>query len=215
MPLTGAERAKRFRENLKNDPEKYEKYKEKQRERVSKLRRKIDDLNESQKEKQRELWRKQKRRQKDKRTITKEDTIQEKKSEKPKSTLKLNIKLKKAYANYAQSQKNEAHLKCTVDRLRKQLSRSKQMIKALEIAQKKTETRYENLVDAIKETYDGCQTHNEKRLLKKVSAKFSHKSGLKSKILGLKSKVRFFKPNILGHKLVKVNKFLNYFCKVI
>lgn len=53
MPLTGAERAKRFRENLKNDPEKYKRYKEKQRERVSKLRRKIDDLNESQKEKQR------------------------------------------------------------------------------------------------------------------------------------------------------------------
>lgn len=119
--------------------------------------------------------------------------------------------MKKAYANYAQSQKNEAHLKCTIDRLRKQLSRSKQTIKVLELAKIKTETRYENLVDAIKETYGSCKTHEEKRLLKEVSAKFSHKTGLKSKILGLKSKVRFFKPNIFGHKLIKVNKFLIYF----
>lgn len=44
MPLTGAERARRFRERLKEDPERYEKYKYKQKEIDGRLRKKINDL---------------------------------------------------------------------------------------------------------------------------------------------------------------------------
>ena len=62
--LTGSERAKRYREKLKQNPEKFEAQRQKQLERVKKNRKKIADLSEKEKLRQRKMWRDQKKKQK-------------------------------------------------------------------------------------------------------------------------------------------------------
>ncbi|GBP81125.1 hypothetical protein EVAR_88223_1 [Eumeta japonica] len=70
MPLTPAEKMRRYREKLKNDPIRYEDYKKKDLIKLS-LRIKITELSEKEKADQRKKWREQK---KDKREKT-ESTI--------------------------------------------------------------------------------------------------------------------------------------------
>ncbi|XP_060804464.1 uncharacterized protein LOC132902617 [Amyelois transitella] len=198
MPLTGAERAKKFREKLKDDPEKYEKYKQKQRELVAKRRKKISDLDDNEKEKQREQWRKEKRIQKKRKD---EKKIQEANNQvtipknRPCQTMPKNRntkKLQKVYANYYRAQKNQQKLNTVIGRLRKQLIRTKQKVQSLETSKNVTEKELENLKDAIKETYAECKILAEKRALKKIAHKFKQKFGKNlPKILGLKTKIRF------------------------
>lgn len=102
-----------------------------------------------------------------------------------------------------------------IGRLRKQLNRSKQKAKDLETAKNKTEKEFENLKDAVKETYADCKTYKDKRLLKKIAFKFSQKSGSKqlklSKILGLNTKIRFFNRRSSSDRILKVFFFI-IFC---
>lgn len=205
-PLTGAERAKRFREKLKEDPEKYEKYKQKQKELVAKRRKKIGDLDENEKEKQREQWRKQKRSQKErkKETINKETIPIDNINKQSKKTRNGNKKLQRIYTNYYRAQQKQQKLNAVISRLRKQLFRTNQKLKCLEISKNITEKELGNLKDALKETYTDCKTLAEKRILKKVSIKFSQKSGKNVKMLGLKTRIRFFYRSKKKYMTLKV-----------
>ena len=64
MPLTSAERVRQHRDKLKQDPIKFEEYKNKHAALVKSKTKKVSDLSEAEKEKQREKWRNQKRKQK-------------------------------------------------------------------------------------------------------------------------------------------------------
>ncbi|XP_022818628.1 zinc finger BED domain-containing protein 4-like [Spodoptera litura] len=66
MALTAADRAKRYREKLKQNPEKFEEQRKKQLERLKKSRKKISELTEDKKF-ERKQWREEKRKQKVKR----------------------------------------------------------------------------------------------------------------------------------------------------
>ncbi|KAL4704406.1 hypothetical protein ACJJTC_007682 [Scirpophaga incertulas] len=66
MPLTNAEKQRRYRERIKNCPEKCEIQRKKDLERVKHNRKKVTELNDAQKTKLREQWRNQKRRQRNK-----------------------------------------------------------------------------------------------------------------------------------------------------
>ncbi|GBP24905.1 hypothetical protein EVAR_12569_1 [Eumeta japonica] len=68
MPLTPAEKMRRYREKLKNDPIRYEDYKKKDLIRIKLKNKKITELSEKEKADQRKKWRKQKKRQKEKKT---------------------------------------------------------------------------------------------------------------------------------------------------
>lgn len=61
MALTPAERAKRYRENLKLNKEKYEAQRKKQIERVKESQKKIRELSDREKEERRKIWREQKK----------------------------------------------------------------------------------------------------------------------------------------------------------
>lgn len=63
MALTAAERVKRYRERIKRDPQKYEQYRKKNIERLKLRRKKISELNDTEKKSQRDQWAKQKRKQ--------------------------------------------------------------------------------------------------------------------------------------------------------
>lgn len=69
MPLTPAEKMKRYREKLKKDPEKYEQYKKKDLRRIKTKTKKISELSEEEREQRRQKWREQKRKQKAKNTM--------------------------------------------------------------------------------------------------------------------------------------------------
>lgn len=55
-PMTAAEKQKRYREKLKKDPEKYEAYKRKQRERYHVKKRLVQDLTPKEKLNARVIW---------------------------------------------------------------------------------------------------------------------------------------------------------------
>lgn len=59
MPLTNAEKQKRYRERLKNNPTKKEEIRKKNLERINRKTKKIADMSEEEKNEKRELWRKQ------------------------------------------------------------------------------------------------------------------------------------------------------------
>lgn len=65
MVLTAAERSKRYREKIKQDPVKHELYKKKELKRVKKHFKKINELTEEEKEARRKRWREQKIKQKE------------------------------------------------------------------------------------------------------------------------------------------------------
>lgn len=62
MPLTNAEKQRRYREKLKNNPEKCEMLRKKHLERVKKNSKRIEDLNDNEKKRQRQQWRENSRR---------------------------------------------------------------------------------------------------------------------------------------------------------
>ncbi|XP_053620562.1 uncharacterized protein LOC128681045, partial [Plodia interpunctella] len=186
-----------FREKVKEDPEKYERYKQKQRERVAKRRKKIDDLDDNEKEKQREQWRKEKRVQKKRKDVKSNQEANNQvtipKNRTNKQSSKLNKKLQRVYANYYRAQKKQQKLNTVIGRLRKQLIRTKQKVQGLETSKSVAEKELNSLKNAVKETYTECKTLAEKRSLKKIAYKFKQRSGKNlPKILGLKTKIRFF-----------------------
>jgi flagellar biosynthesis GTPase FlhF len=66
MPLTPAEKMKRYREKLKKDPQKYEDYKKKDLQRIKIKSKKIAEMTEQEIKQKRKSWRDQKRKQKSK-----------------------------------------------------------------------------------------------------------------------------------------------------
>lgn len=207
MPLTGAERAKRFRENLKKNPEKYEAYKKQQLERVKKCAKKISDLDENEKEKKRKQWREQKRNQKENKdksnTNTKIQLIKE--TRKIAVNDRLKKKLKHVNNLLNKSQKNEERLTLVVGRLRKQLQRTKLVLQSQLNKNKELEAEGKKLKQAFQVTYkENCNTHEEKRLVKKVISNYTKITAKKldGKTLGLKSRIRFsYKQLLLNTKV--------------
>ncbi|XP_045530244.1 uncharacterized protein LOC123717979 isoform X1 [Pieris brassicae] len=63
MALTAKQRAKRYREKLKENPAQYEAHKKKELKRLKKCQKKINNLSEEDKAKKRQLWRNQKQKQ--------------------------------------------------------------------------------------------------------------------------------------------------------
>lgn len=62
MPLTNAEKQKRYREKLKSNPDKYEMLRKKHLQRVKKNSKRIEDLTDNEKKHQRQKWRENSRR---------------------------------------------------------------------------------------------------------------------------------------------------------
>lgn len=199
MALTPAERAKRYREKLKENPQKYEIQKKKQQERLKKNQKKIAEMTEEEKIKKRRIWRHQKRKQKEK----KKENVKEAPPNIKKTTTKLHsfrIKYTKLKNSYQRAMKNIEKLKIIINRVRKQQHRMK-IKQELEVSTLKDENaklkvRQEILEISLRQQYTESKTHKNKQLLRSIydtqAIKNSNSGKYIAKCLGVQK--RTFKP---------------------
>lgn len=198
MALTPAERAKRYRENLKLNKEKYEAQRKKQIERVKKGQKKIRELSDREKEERRKIWREQKKKQRNAKKQAVEIAV-------PSTSQNIRtVDYRRKYNNLANKYKTVLKqlnkLRTFNANLRKTLSRTKEKYQK-EINLKteenvKLKTRHELLEISLGEKYKDCKTQEQKKTLRSIgrSKTVLQKRGSKalvSKCLGLKGCIRF------------------------
>ncbi|CAH2088676.1 unnamed protein product [Euphydryas editha] len=127
MVLTPAERAKRYREKLKENPDKYEIQRQKQLKRLKKRQKKVTELSEEEKHKQRKIWREQKRKQKENKKTKPKVTSKEVSKKLRSEGHSLKIKHLNVCKNYKKALNYIKILKLRLDNLRKRFSRVQQM----------------------------------------------------------------------------------------
>lgn len=200
MALTAAERAKRYREKLKQNPEKFEVQRQKQLARLKKNRKKITDLTEEEKLKQRKLWRDEKKKLKLK-TCNKENV-------KPKEPLKtqthvsnlLRRRYKTMCANYKKALDKIQKLNRMLETSRKRYYREKLLHERKNREIEKLQARQEVLECSLKTVYKHANTQKEKRLLKNIAINQNVKASKSvmylTRYLGLKSRIRSTKNKL-------------------
>lgn len=203
MPLTPAERMKKYREKLKNDPAKYVAKKKKHAEYVKSKNKKISELSDEEKARKRKVWREQKRHQKQKKeklraeeTVNEERTTCSKAMKKESSTKKRcnNVVVKK----YNLALKRIRALKRIVNRYKQKLHRQKketdEKILKLEHNLDIVKARNELMESTLKSTYTKCQSQKEKKVFKEMVVRDEIQAARKktyvANILGLKGKIR-------------------------
>ncbi|CAH2096784.1 unnamed protein product [Euphydryas editha] len=202
MALTAAEKMKRYRERIKKDPEKYEKYRKKNIERLKQRRKKISQLDEKEKTIQIDQWAKQKRQQRFKNKKQK-PTAQN-------SKLKY-LKTKCAKLSSACKKKEERIKKLLTicEKLKKRNYRFKidaeKQIQNRERIIEKMKAREQVLEDTMKRTYKACEKRSQKTILKRLITNSKVKSYV-AKVIGLTGKVKKAKPkkaSLVSEELVK------------
>lgn len=206
MPLTPAEKMRRYRERLKENPEKMEEQRKKNLERIKSkyVYKKVKDMTEKEKKVQRKKWRDQKRKTKQK---TKKDTDTTMENENLEISLipdKLQVikRLKKS-RNMYKNQWNNAqsrieYLNRLTENLRKKIYRLNQKHMKTEEDLKKQITmltaRNEILELSLKNAYKRCHSNKEKDVFKSIAnndtVKVKRASSFIQKTLGLKGKIR-------------------------
>lgn len=188
MALTPAERMKRYREKLKNDPDRLERVKKKHADYVKSKSKKIQDLTLEEQEKRRKQWRSLKRKQKDRKQNVE---IQGKKDLKKKSKTK-NRNNRRLLKNYNAATEKIEKLQRAIYVYRKKLYRQRketeQTIQKLEEQILKLKARGEILETTIKSAYKKTQNYKEQRTFKKMveDPKKIVKKAYVKKLLGLK-----------------------------
>lgn len=224
MPLSGAERTRRYREKLKLErPQEYENQRKKNLEKIKTKKKKISELAPEEAEKKREEWRKNKRtsRQKQKRikvlAISQNENIISSSSRDTQENnfndiLIRNLRKKnkvlvnkcKRYTRY-----NET-IKRNLESYRKRFQRFKQKtakeIEALNLKIDKMKAREEILENTLKTTYQSCSDRKEKKTLRKLVTNSGNKSVI-SKMLGLKGKVREKQKKLRRSGIAEITKF--------
>ncbi|KAL4705106.1 hypothetical protein ACJJTC_006429 [Scirpophaga incertulas] len=167
MPLTSAERVKRYREKLKKDPEKFAEHKKKHAALVKSKTKKVADLSEIEKQKLREKWRIQKRRQKENKKsscapaplISQPLAPVEKKKRK---------KIGKLAKKYKDALKKINMLTVCLQTTRKNLYRLKMKYKKSQELIEKIKAREEILEYSMKQSLKQTKTRKEKWIIKRI-----------------------------------------------
>ncbi|CAH2088677.1 unnamed protein product [Euphydryas editha] len=205
-------RAKRYREKLKENPDKYEIQRQKQLKRLKKRQKKVTELSEEEKHKQRKIWREQKRKQKENKKTKPKVTSKEVSKKLRSEGHSLKIKHLNVCKNYKKALNYIKILKLRLDNLRKRFSRVQQMhekyIKLLKNEYDKVKVRNECMEISLRNTYNNCNKYSEKRLLKRVVIN-EGRADTNSKVLGLKGPVRVTVKEKLKNKKTKeeIEKF--------
>lgn len=169
MPLTAAEKMKRYRERLKLNPEKFEEQRKKNLDRIkSKYKyKKVSDMSDEEKTRKRIEWRDEKRRLKDKKKANEQisNAASTSKSSTSKSS-RINYKQK-----YMAALNRIIYLQRVLETMRKRLYRSQQyqmqVKKKCEVEFNKLKARNEILEASLKSTYKQCVTNKERDVIKK------------------------------------------------
>ncbi|CAH2100919.1 unnamed protein product [Euphydryas editha] len=219
MPLTNAEKQRRYRERLKQDPEKFENYRKKNLERIkSKYKyKKVSELNDREKSEVRRKWREQKRQKKtENNTIeTVTPTSAEITSTTSEITAMSSVKSIQRSRNmyrkkYNTSQNRIITLLRQNEALRKKLYRiqkkQRETIDTLQLDILKLQARNEFLEKALKDTYKSCKNNNERNVLKRIAVQKST-TQIKAKtymlnMLGVKGGIK--KKKEKEKKIVKI-----------
>lgn len=202
MPLTAAEKSKRYREKIKNDPEKHEAFKKKELERQKKHQKKIKELTEEEKNEKRRRWRAQKQKQKEKKKNSQPQPQPqtsahlEQNQSNTTVTRSFKIRYKKIRNNYNKALNKVRQCQIKLESLRKKLYRMKNKyeseINFLSTENSKLKARQEILEISLRHVYGTCNKTKDKQLLKTIVLKQASALGKapKSNILGLKGRIR-------------------------
>lgn len=229
MVLTAAERSKRYREKIKQDPVKHELHKKKELKRLKKHFKKINDLTEEEKDARRKRWREQKRNQKENKKISlgqgEAPAIQQLAPTEQQSAVAGNavprsfkLKLKRISKSYTIALNNIQKYKTALNNIRKKLYRAKKQhekeMHLLQTENDKLKARQEVMEVAIREAYTNCNKNPERRVIKSIALKVGEKMNIKPErnLLGLKGQVRKtnFKSRPLNKSIVEdLEKFYN------
>ncbi|KAL0860169.1 hypothetical protein ABMA27_010476 [Loxostege sticticalis] len=206
MALTPAERAKRYRNKIKQDPEKLKEHKEKKSKRMQSYNKKIKELSEEQQEEQRRKWREQKKKQAQKRKAANNSNQNVDEASTSKTTVKGNtrrntgstlvLRYNKLMTEHRRTLKAVEQYKRNYNRLRKSLFRQKlnseNRIKQLQCENEKLKVRQEIMEVTLKNVYQNADRLVEKQKIKEAMQKQPKKLCKKSeaKVLGLKYPLR-------------------------
>lgn len=194
MPLTSAEKVRRYRERLKNNPLKQEEVRKKNLERINKNAKKISQLSESEKNERREIWRKQKSNQrKVKKEKIKDQNTSTVSLQNDNNTNKSEVRQK---TQIKQLKNKTIILKKNIDAKRRQIEALRKKVYRLQ----QTEREHINLKQSIRSTYIQCKNLKEKTLIKNFLLQSNMK--YKSTVLGLTGKIRTKLQNHRGNKNV-------------
>lgn len=214
MALTAAERAKKYREKLKQNPEKFEEQRQKQLNRLKKNRKRINDLTEEEKGHRRKQWREEKKKQiikKKKKESQNQSAPNSPKFQSNSEASSLKIRYNKICRRYRKALKYNRKLKTRNETTRKKLYREKlaheKEIGELQKKIDKLMARQEILEISLRETYRSAQTVSEKRLIKSVALNQVVKTNRSVKAvttcLGLKGRIRQSKKKTVLKKCIK------------
>lgn len=206
MPLTPAEKMKRYRERLKaNDPEKYEEQAKKNLDRIKAKKKKVSEMTQLEIDDKRQLWREEKRK---KRIAIKQINLQittekvatadeKRKDQKNNSKYKLLLRsYKEVLKKYACAKETIRRQNKSIELLKKRLQRTK--VKSENVIEKMEKTMSDVhkkeiiLKTSLQETYKNLKGHKLKRAFKDITnttIAINNKYYL-GQCIGLKGKIR-------------------------
>lgn len=223
-PMTNAERQKKYRERLKNDPVKYEALRKKHLDRVKSNKKKIDYLSDTQKEETRKKWREYSaryyRKKKGELRADKEEDTSKTKSQENTNTKKIKAKVKKLTKEVKATKEALIVTMKRNENMKKQIYRLKQKVAAIKNNKEKytkediaqTNNELEILSESLKSVYK-LSNRQEKNVLKKVIVnpitKKHRITNKLTKVIGLKGKIR--KYVVMSSKRCSLKKEIHDF----
>lgn len=216
MPLTNAEKQKRYRERLKNNPEKQEEIRKKNLGRIKTKTKKVKDMTEEEKNETRKKWRKQKQKQKQNQKEKKKSEKNTEKIDRQKNMPRFKLRLKKLNIHYKKSLSTIQKLHTTISTLRKRNYRQKKLLKA--VTEQKNEEidklkcRNEVLESTIKAIYKSLKSL-QKRHVTNVALNEAQRHNINSKVFVSKclgvARVRKYKKkqSKSGQRSKEITKF--------
>ncbi|XP_045509228.1 uncharacterized protein LOC123704775 [Colias croceus] len=195
---------KRYRERIKSDPQKYEEYRKKNIERLKQKRKKISELNETEKKIRRDQWVKEKRKQRSKKQKPalpeKEESNELQEKINNAQTAKLKYFKATCFKLTIESNKKNERIKRLItmnEKLKKRNYRLKtnaeKQIKKRESIIEKMTAREQVLEDTMKKTYKACEQRSQQIILKQLITNSTVKSYV-AKLIGLKGRIKNPKP---------------------
>lgn len=221
MPLTNAEKQRRYRERLKNNPEKREEIRKKNLERIKTKSKKIKDMTDEEKDAKRKLWRKQKQKQKAKKKEEKKQEERQERNETEKEKRnknRKNMRLRKLNDRYKKALSVIEKNNRTIATLRKRLFRQKKTAenKIEEQCQAidKLKVRNEVLESTVKGIYK-TSNQERKRLIKKITVNAAGRHNIHSRIFVAKclgiARLRTYRNKVKERKSDKISGEIKQF----
>lgn len=217
MPLTAAERQRRYKQKLKLDPEKYEQYKIKKRANYHAKKRLVNELSPKEKYNARVIWRLRKQNLRRNRknlervhqvTPPSSPTMMRSDDHLPENVVQDNIDQnpiapvnsagrKKVRKDRSKLYRNNLRLQQENERLKKKSEKYKKRLQRIDKKKKEKKstdenTKFKELSSAIKDTYANMKRHKEKNILKGIFEKVddSRREEMIQESLGLTAPLR-------------------------